>query len=157
MTHLPPRNQAIGRNTQNSQTSIILIPYFSSGFHQPSSRLNCFSLNLTALSQELKFAEWLIFLSVTLLLQWDFDWWVLGIFSHVGDKVLQENLRGQKWERHVKDVFLTHQAPGKNRDDQFLWIKSMASLECLRSWEEAFDSFAAGLGIWEQTSSKSLI
>lgn len=73
--------------------------FFSDGFHQPSSLLSHFSPDLTALSQELKFAEWLIFLSVTLLLQWDFDGWVLGIFSRVGGKVLQENWRRQKWER----------------------------------------------------------
>lgn len=52
-----------------------LIAYFSSGSHQPRSLLSHLSPNLTALSQELKFAEWLIFLSVTVLLLRDFDWW----------------------------------------------------------------------------------
>lgn len=57
----------------------------------------------------------------------------------------------------IKDALLTSQSPGKNRAEQFLWIKTMAFLVSLRPCEEAFSSFADGLGRREQPSSKSLI
>lgn len=99
---LPPGNQITGMNTQNSQLSVILTdPLLLQWVSRSSSLLSHFSHNLTALSWDLKLAEWLIFLKVSYIFTTVRLWLTVsqGLFSLAEGKVLWEKWRRQKWKR----------------------------------------------------------
>lgn len=97
---LPPRNQAIDRNTQNFQTSIVptdrlLLQWVSSATQPVKSFPTQFDSTFSR-TEICRMTNFLVSYSFTAVRLWLM---AMGIFWHVGSKVLQENWRRQKWER----------------------------------------------------------